>query len=173
MAFIHTSTKYIKIPWDFENFLEFWCTLVLTLACPALDWSRVLTQCADAFDLIFFIWLIDFLLFYIGNHLLMRSLRLEKFPILLFRISTAVDQTNHHAVDTDIMFECSFGGFALGNNQNPSISNHNSWANVHSGCMWWKLVLLVSSQCTNCTTLDIPTKTEANLKRLMIVSFDK
>ena len=27
MAFIHVGTKYIKRPWDFENFLEFWCTL--------------------------------------------------------------------------------------------------------------------------------------------------
>ena len=147
--------------------------LVLTLARPALDWSRVLTHWQWAIVLIHLIWLVVFPLFFIVNHLLIRSLRLEKFPILLIRISTNFCYHHYHAVDTDIMFECSFGGFALGNNQNPSISNHNSWANVHSGCMWWKLVLLVSSQCTNCTTLDIPTKTEANLKRLMIVSFDK
>ena len=28
MAYIHVGTKYIKRPWDFENFLEFWCTLM-------------------------------------------------------------------------------------------------------------------------------------------------
>ena len=28
MAYTHVGTKYIKIPWDFENFLEFWCTLL-------------------------------------------------------------------------------------------------------------------------------------------------
>ena len=30
MAYKHVGTKYIKRPWDFENFLEFWCTLVCT-----------------------------------------------------------------------------------------------------------------------------------------------
>ena len=30
MAFTHVGTKYIKRPWDFENFLDFWCTLVRT-----------------------------------------------------------------------------------------------------------------------------------------------
>ena len=28
MAYIHVGTKYIKRPWKFENFLEFWCTLM-------------------------------------------------------------------------------------------------------------------------------------------------
>ena len=31
MAFTHVGTKYIKRPWDFENFLVFWCTLIQTL----------------------------------------------------------------------------------------------------------------------------------------------
>ena len=29
MAYIHVGTKYIKRPWDFDNFLEFWCTLMI------------------------------------------------------------------------------------------------------------------------------------------------
>ena len=28
VAYIHVGTKYIKRPWDFENFLEVWCTLL-------------------------------------------------------------------------------------------------------------------------------------------------
>ena len=28
MAYTHVGTKYIKRPWDFENFLEFWSTLL-------------------------------------------------------------------------------------------------------------------------------------------------
>ena len=31
MAYTHVGTKYIKRPWDFENFLEFWSTLMSTL----------------------------------------------------------------------------------------------------------------------------------------------
>ena len=34
MAFTHVGTKYIKRPWDFENFLDFWCTLVhIAIGC--------------------------------------------------------------------------------------------------------------------------------------------
>ena len=31
MAYTHVGTKYIKRPWDFENFLEFWSTLIFNL----------------------------------------------------------------------------------------------------------------------------------------------
>ena len=51
MAFIHTSTKYIKIPWDFENFLEFWCTLMETIFSAAnyfvLAWTEDKVQFAS------------------------------------------------------------------------------------------------------------------------------
>ena len=44
MAYIHVGTEYIKRPWDFENFLEFWCTLSSSsrgewLCIKAGDWQ--------------------------------------------------------------------------------------------------------------------------------------
>ena len=41
MACTHVGTKYIKRPWDFENFLEFWCTLIymMVLAISCNTWG--------------------------------------------------------------------------------------------------------------------------------------
>lgn len=130
--------------------------------------------------LLWFGWFAEFLLFLIVDHFLMRSLHSKAQFFLVIQILThcwswkSTNQTSvQPAVGSDFMFGCSFAWFALQgalwNNQNPSISNHNS----SSHWLWPNLVLLLSCQCTNCTMLGIPTKTEANLKRLMIVSFDK
>ena len=37
MAYMHVGTKYIKRPWDFDNFLEFWCTLLLLLSVAHIE----------------------------------------------------------------------------------------------------------------------------------------
>ena len=46
MAFTHVGTKYIKRPWDFENILVFWCTL-LPLDGAVIGTFEYCSVCSD------------------------------------------------------------------------------------------------------------------------------
>ena len=81
MAYTYVGTKYIKRPWDFENFLEFWCTLLYIVYSLLESFCTLEGVAIWGFSLKLHLpsTIHQTLLFYPSNPLLM-------FPIFLHRI---------------------------------------------------------------------------------------